>query len=131
MLEYPYVTNCYQLISQTHCTAQREELGKNQIFDNFQESLINVKGQFQGFQGGTGLGHMGIAPTTWGPMDARVPTLLPNGDPNPSQSPQKRFGKSKIVENFQVPLGAQKTHCPYKQGSKIEKFDKSSEFEAK
>ena len=42
-----------------------------------------------GFQGAHGPGYRGLVATTWVPMGAQVPVLLPSDHPNPSQGRQK------------------------------------------
>ena len=40
--------------------------------------------QFWGFRRAHGTGYIGLAATTWVPMDAQVPVLSPNDHPNQS-----------------------------------------------
>ena len=52
------------------------------------------------FKGPYGSGFMDSAAATWVPMGGRVPTIPPNDDPNPYQSPQRVFGNSRISKYF-------------------------------
>ena len=54
------------------------------------EGRTHMWWQFWGFGGAHTAGYMGLA-TTWVPMGAEVPALLPNDHPNPSQGRQKGF----------------------------------------
>ena len=92
-----------------HPKRQRKDFSKKiRNFENFQVPLDSLKTAILGLSGGHGLGYIGRVATTWVPMGARRPVLSPNNHPNPSQRGWKGFRKSRIFENFQVPMDSLK-----------------------